>query len=41
MAVFNISQPVIWELMHLEGTKNWRRYVRSACTIVALVVFLV
>jgi hypothetical protein len=41
MAVFNRSQPVFLELMHLEGTKNWRRYVKSACTIDASVVLLV
>jgi hypothetical protein len=32
---------MFWELMQLEGTENWRRYVRSACTIGASVVLLV
>jgi hypothetical protein len=41
VAVFNKSQVVFWELMHLEGTENWRRYVRSACTIGSLAVLLV
>jgi hypothetical protein len=41
VAVCNRSQPVFWELMHLEGTENWRCYVRSACTIVAPTVLLV
>jgi hypothetical protein len=41
MVVFNRSQPVFWELMHFEGIENWRRYVRSACTISAPVVLLV
>jgi hypothetical protein len=41
MAVFNRSEPVFWELMQLEGTKNWRCYVRSACTIGAQVILLV
>jgi hypothetical protein len=41
MVVFNRSQPVFWELRHLEGTENWRCYVRSACTIGAPAVLLV
>jgi hypothetical protein len=41
MALFNISEPVFWELMRLEGTKNWRRYVRSAWKIGAPMVFLI
>jgi hypothetical protein len=41
MALFNRSEPVFSELMQLEGTENWRRYVRSACTIGDPVVFLV
>jgi hypothetical protein len=41
MILFNRSEPMFWELMQLEGTENWRRYVRSACTIGASVVLLV
>jgi hypothetical protein len=41
MALFNRSEPVFWELMQLQGTENWRCYVRSACTIGAPVVLLV
>jgi hypothetical protein len=41
MALFNRREPKFWELMHLEGTENWRRYARSACTIGASVVLLV
>jgi hypothetical protein len=41
MALFNRSEPVLWELMQLEGTENWRCFVRRACTIGAPVVFLV
>jgi hypothetical protein len=41
MALFNIIELVFWELMQLEGTENWRRYVRIACTIGVLVVLLV
>jgi hypothetical protein len=41
MALFNRSEPVFSELMQLEGTENWRCYVRSACTIGDPVVFLV
>jgi hypothetical protein len=41
MALFNRSEPVFWELMQLEGTENWRCYVRSACTIGASLVLLV
>jgi hypothetical protein len=41
MAVSNRSEPMFWEIMHLEGTKNWRCYVRSACTIGAPAILLV
>jgi hypothetical protein len=41
MALFDKSVPVFWELIQLEGTANWRCYVRSACTISAPVVLLV
>jgi hypothetical protein len=41
MALFNRSHPVFWEFMPLEGTRNWRNYVRNACQSRCLVVLFV
>jgi hypothetical protein len=41
MALFNRSHPMFWELMPLEGTINWRNYVRNACQCRCLVVLSV
>ena len=31
MARINRSEPVFWELMPLQGTGQWRSYIRNAC----------
>jgi hypothetical protein len=41
MSLFNGSKPVCWELMPIEGTANWKCYVRRACQTGGPVVLLV
>jgi hypothetical protein len=33
MALINISEHVYWELVPLQGTPQWRSYVRNACRV--------
>jgi hypothetical protein len=39
MALINRSEHVYWELVPLEGTPQWRSFIRNACRVSLLVIF--
>jgi hypothetical protein len=41
MALINRSTPVYWELMALEGTSQWRGFIRNACRVGLSVILFV
>jgi hypothetical protein len=40
MALINKSQHVYWELMSFEGTPRWRSFIRNACRVGLLMLFV-